>query len=525
MIKARQRITINFFILTFIGIFILIPGVYGAACGRHTLSALITVDAAQTQGRVNPWLFGNNLSGYDPTSYQKGAREPMRFSKFGAGIWDPKENQPNPRMIRLLEETGVSAVRFPGGCGTHHYDWRKAVGPGRNQFIFGIDEFLQVARKLNAEPIFTLSFFTGDAMDQADLVEYLNAPDDGSNPHGGIDWARERAKNGHAQPYHIKYFEVGNEVWHGDHREIDHVSSEDYARKYLACYEAMKAVDPNIQIGVLMHSEAWDETVLRMVRDRFDFGVKHYYFSASWAGKELTEQDPRKIFYATIQEPQHYTSKVRKILERMERFAGAKRPLAITEYNTAFTQSEPLPYRHTLGAALVNTSVLFFLMDLEDSVLMANYWDWSSQFWGMVTNFLPASQKALETPYIKRPNFYVHELFHKHFGTTRIKTQQRGQNGFLFVRSTMDKEQTTIYMAVINAHMEEAISSKIRLENFAGKLRAEAWTLNGPSVDATNEQGHVSVGVNHKRINVTDGELKHSFMPHSVTFLEIIRLQ
>ena len=36
--------------------------------------------------------------------------------------------------------------------------------------------------------------------DAADLVEYCNAPNNGSNPNGGTDWAAVRAQNGHPQP-------------------------------------------------------------------------------------------------------------------------------------------------------------------------------------------------------------------------------------------------------------------------------------------------------------------------------------
>ena len=54
----------------------------------------------------------------------------------------------------------------------------------------------------------------GDENDVADLVEYLNSPNNGSNPNGGINWAAERAKNGHPSPYNVKYFgNIGNNTY------------------------------------------------------------------------------------------------------------------------------------------------------------------------------------------------------------------------------------------------------------------------------------------------------------------------
>ena len=43
--------------------------------------------------------------------------------------------------------------------------------------------------------------------DLADLVEYLYAP-----PNGVSEWGTLRAKDGHAAPYNISWFEIGNEI-------------------------------------------------------------------------------------------------------------------------------------------------------------------------------------------------------------------------------------------------------------------------------------------------------------------------
>ena len=40
----------------------------------------------------------------------------------------------------------------------------------------------------------------------------------GSNPNGGIDWAVVRATQGHPEPYGVRWFEYGNESYHGGHR-------------------------------------------------------------------------------------------------------------------------------------------------------------------------------------------------------------------------------------------------------------------------------------------------------------------
>mgnify|MGYP001571446392 CR=1 FL=1 len=235
----------------------------------------ITVDFTKENGAVNPKVYGSNLLGH----------EGAKAANYGYGLWDGKWGGMQEEPLRLAKEAGMTMVRFPGGCGSHDYDWKQAIGKNRPRFWFGIDEFLKAAEAIGAEPVFTLSYYTGDEKTDADLVEYLNSPDDGTNPNGGTDWAAERAKNGHAQPYGVGYFEVGNEIEHGDHKDVKKVASEDYAQRYLKYYEAVKAVDPAARVGVVLGNPQWNERVLEIVMDKADFGIIHTYPTPVWGEK------------------------------------------------------------------------------------------------------------------------------------------------------------------------------------------------------------------------------------------------
>ena len=83
------------------------------------------------------------------------------------------------------------------------------------------------------DPIQTESVYRKNAAIAADWVEYCNAPNDGSNPRGGVDWAAERARNGHAAPYGVKYRELGNELQDlpvGWYRKAVRIFSEEMSR-------------------------------------------------------------------------------------------------------------------------------------------------------------------------------------------------------------------------------------------------------------------------------------------------------
>jgi alpha-L-arabinofuranosidase len=180
---------------------------------RIVAAAQINVYYNQELGQVNNKIFGNNFLGYDPMTYEDWSKEYYGYSDFGAGIWDPKQKHAVKETIDLAKGAGITIARFPGGCGTHHYNWKTSIGKERKHFLYGLDEFLKTCDEIKADPIITLSYFEGNENDAADLVEYLNISDDGKHK-----WAAERAKNGHSKSYNVKYFEIGNEDWHGDHR-------------------------------------------------------------------------------------------------------------------------------------------------------------------------------------------------------------------------------------------------------------------------------------------------------------------
>lgn len=169
----------------------------GADAAGEVASARITVEAAKPVGRVNPWVLGSNLLGYQVDAWLPVGPD---YHDRGAGVWDPEARRPVAEMVELARRSGLSVARWPGGCGTHVFDWKKTVGPVERRPLqqFGLPEFLRTCEAMAAVPLITLADYHGTAQDAADLVEYLNAPDDGKHL-----WARLRAQDGHPQPWRV----------------------------------------------------------------------------------------------------------------------------------------------------------------------------------------------------------------------------------------------------------------------------------------------------------------------------------
>ncbi len=198
-----------------------------------------------------------------------------------------------------------SFIRWPGGNVAQDYHWQWGVGPRderptwinlswRNEpepSDFGTDEFVQFARNVGAEPSITVNVEgRGATVDEAAAwVEYCNGPATSTN-------GARRARNGHPEPYRVKYWEVGNEIW-GDWVR-GHSDAETYARNFTRYAAAMRAVDPSIQlIAVGDNDMAWNDTVLRVARERLDYLAIHHYYSHRDMDGDLGNLMARPLYY------------------------------------------------------------------------------------------------------------------------------------------------------------------------------------------------------------------------------------
>ncbi|WP_457571187.1 alpha-L-arabinofuranosidase C-terminal domain-containing protein [Desulfovulcanus sp.] len=410
-------------------------------------AAEITVNYEDV-GRVNPYIFGHNTLAYDRCLHRrkidKFCKNDGRYTNFAAGQWNPLLKRPNAVLVDLAKRIKVSVLRFPGGCGTHHYDWKRAIGPveKRPMYKFGIDEFMELCRAVGAEPIITLSYFTGTCQDLTDLVEYLNAPL-GTNPNGGVAWAEVRAANGHPEPYGVKWFEFGNEVWHGDHVNISRVDPKEYAERYLECKRLIRNVDTHVLLGAVVSEgewslNQWSKVVVGILKNNLDFLIVHLY--RPWYRSNRDEIPANKLFEITLASPDQIKDILEYIERELEEISGRTVPIAITEYNGGFVQQKPVPYRHSLGNALFITDFLRVFLTVKVPILCANYWQLSNSYWGLVYNpdYLRGGGR-----YYKRPNYYAFYLYANHFGKILLKTEVQSpgytQPGFKRVKPTSER--------------------------------------------------------------------------------------
>jgi alpha-N-arabinofuranosidase len=149
-------------------------------------------------------------------------------------------------MIWYYKEQGFKMAKWPGGNFVSSYDFYDGLGDpdkrpprGRESNDVGLHEYIALCRLLGAEPDLTINSGYASARDAAEQVEYCN---------GSIQTrlGALRARNGHPEPFHIRYWTIGNEMY--GPWQAGHMSLNQYWVKHNNIVEAMRKADPQVKV-------------------------------------------------------------------------------------------------------------------------------------------------------------------------------------------------------------------------------------------------------------------------------------
>lgn len=329
--------------------------------------------------KIDKKLFGTSMLGWE-IDHGRGKKINGLGSNYCYGLWDAKEAKYVKEPFELANGIKIGSVRLIG----QFTDWEKGVdGFGNKEYAFGLNEQLRFVQDIGAEPIICLANLELEDSYVA-LFKYLRMhyPD-------------------------IKYVEIGNESY-------GILSSEEYAKRYLFYYELIKGINPDLKIGFVGRDMLWEKDVLSVIGDHFDFIVEHYYIHGG--RNNDSGQEGNAVFASLFSKVEAIERKIKDTLNLMDEIIGERKPIAVTEYNAWFVQEKPVPYRHTLGTALINAELMRIFMKPENNILTANIWNLINEYWGMIANGFNGDYRTLNNFYYKRPNYLVFEMYSNYFG-------------------------------------------------------------------------------------------------------------
>lgn len=292
---------------------------------------------------------------------------------------DAVEGMFNPETVKYFKDFHISSIRWPGGNYTSQYHWKNGIGPvekrqvlpnkawnGLDSNLLGTDEIMRFCEITGAELVMGVGYGEITAEETADWVEYCNGST--STEMGAL-----RAENGHPEPYNVKYWGIGNEVY-GDY-QIGHCTEDEYSGGLPATAAAVRAVDPSVRIissafGIhnIYRSPAssWNATLLRTASGAFDILDTHFYvygpaeIDSSWTGDALI------IYYSAAN---LYYRQQLEAFKKHPAFAGKK--LALMEWGVLPTSDTNTPKRQTFSNLIASASLYNEFIRQSDVVELA----------------------------------------------------------------------------------------------------------------------------------------------------------
>ncbi|QBI18352.1 alpha-N-arabinofuranosidase [Egibacter rhizosphaerae] len=454
------------------------------------------------------------------------------------GIFEPRhetadEDGHRRDVLDLAREMGVTMVRYPGGNFVSGYRWEDGIGPVMHRprrldaawhsaetNEHGIGEFILWTRKAGVEPNYAINLGTRGVQEALDLLEYANHP-------GGTYWSDLRIAHGHAEPFGIKMWCLGNEMdgpW-----QTGHKTPYEYGRLAAETARAMRQRQSGLELVACGSSNSsmptfgtWEATVLQECYDQVDFISAHAYYNERAAGDLAS-------FLASAVDMESFIEDVASTADHIGAKLRSRKRINISfdEWNVwdnAATGTPTVDWpsaprvgedTYTLADAVVVGSLLITLLRHSDRVTAACQaqlvnalaplrseaqgmaWRQAS-FWPFAHASRLAKGKVLDT-HVVGPN-YPNERF--------------GDTPVIHSVVTHDEESSELVVFVVNRHLEEPVELSVGLRAFPGYRVVEHVILDDEDVHAMNtEQEPDRVQPRRAESSQVDGEDAQVLLP------------
>jgi alpha-N-arabinofuranosidase len=430
-------------------------------------------------------------------------------------------------VVRLCQEARLPLLRYPGGNFVSGYHWEEGVGPvdarpmRRNPAWanvpeynhVGTDEFMAFCAAVGCEPMICVNAGDGTPEEAARWLEYCNGGPE--TPQG-----RRRAENGHPEPYGVRFWEIGNELW-GDW-QIGHCTPEEYPERYRRFYEAMKAVDPTIEIIACGQDARWNEPVIEQAADI----LRSLSIHTLIAHRVPPETDPETVYRSVMAFPAWYEGHLKELAEQMARKVTPPR-IAITELQI---MTRARPNNQTIAEALYLAGIINTSIRLGDLVELINH--------TALVNHGGGLRKEREFVW-ENPVHLTSRLYANQSG--RWPVRLRVTSPVLSVPELHDLPAVTdapyldavallndagdeLTLLVTNRHPSEALTAEIALHDFSPQAEVATQTIAGESFLSENSFTEPNaVRLEPGRTTASQAGLRHTFPAHSVTALSLRR--
>jgi alpha-N-arabinofuranosidase len=437
-------------------------------------------------------------------------------------------------VLEAAKGLRMPLLRWPGGNFASGYHWIDGIGPREERprktelawlseepNRFGTDEFVEYCRLLGTEPYICVNMGTGTLDEAQGWVEYCNGT-------GDTYWANLRRENGHEEPYNVRYWGLGNELY--GEWQIGALPAEEYVRKAREFAKVMRWTDSTIQlVGCgLSGLTDWDRVIIDGLAPFVDYHSLHIYTGSDdyWSNVLAPHQADRALRVT------------RSMIERVRYAKRIRHPVyvAYDEWNVWFRELEQtggLEERYTLSDALAVATYLNVFARNCETVKIANLAQVVNVIAPIVT-----SEKGMFLQTIYHPlrlcaehmrevvlDAHVECETHDLTGGEESRWPHRvadlGPFDLLDVSATRDAAGRDLTLVVVNRDPDREVETSVQLTDATFDGNATAYEVTGPHPKAANSFKEQPVGVSEHPLEASGSSFEHRFPPCSITVLRL----
>lgn len=485
-------------------------------------------------GQINPYIYGQFIEHLEDCIYN--------------GVWTADGSALRADTLELIKKLNPPLIRYPGGNFVSGYHWEDGIGPKDQRPVrfddawkaeesnqVGTDEFMELCRQTGADPFMVVNCGNGTADEAARWVAYCNAPAD-------TEQGRRRAENGHPEPYGIKLWGVGNEIWGS--WQIGHTDAATYTARLREFAQAMREVDPAIQLVAVGHAvlsddpqdsgRLWNETVLKGAGDLFDYLSFHLYQPDrdGWQD-EYDQQALHKTICAAPLDAERIIQRIQEQIETLQPDRAIH--IAFDEWNVWLPAPDGAPSMHkvvyTLRDALYVTGMLNVFQRQCSALHIANL--------AQLVNVLPLIVTNAESAYAT--SIYYPFLMYKEMQNLALNSTVRGKFydsealgniaavqdvPYVEISATRNDDGSKLVVSILNRHPSLRTYVNIDLKDFPKMRLSEGWLLTHPDPLAANSVEQPE-NVKSRQIGLPDkrgSRFRLDLSPLSVSILSLKKL-
>lgn len=532
-------------------------GIGLALFGRRQLwsadaDARVEVFLDESAGQISPNIYGHFTEHIGGVIYD--------------GVWVgadskiPNEAGIRRELIERMRQIKAPMVRWPGGCFADSYDWKDGIGPNRptrtnfwegdhdaqrlhekgpqvfEPNSFGTDEFVRFCKLVEAEPYIAANLRSLPALGFDQWVEYCNSPA------GSTTLARQRAANGAADPYKVRYWGIGNESWGCG----GNFTPEEYASEFRRYTTWIPNYGVDLQLigsGPNGNDIDWTHRFFEQIfggshpyrhQGFKGWSIHHYSFGFHEENGHREQADALNFdagqWYGILKEcdlVERIITDQWAVMGQYDREHRVK--LVVDEYGPWYREGTELDPTHIFGQQVTVRDALATALTLDafnrhaDKVSIATC--------AQLVNNINALFLCHEDKFIVTPNFYVFKMYAAHQGADMLRTEVSApwlrysaygkEETFWGLNGSASRSGKTVNVTLVHPDLEQPKEVELAIRG-GSSTSASAMVLASDDMHAHNSFAQPNaVTTRALECTVRDGTVHLRMPPASVAAIQV----